>query len=415
MARGRQAAARAAVSNRAVWNDVKLHRKLISFVLNTMGEDAAFASVTAGTRTNLEPVLKMAKTTIAPQVHTGTLRRWFYFFMIFGVTQAEDKRDGCKYSEPYRRTRRTRAEGWTREHTRKLKKIVDEHPDLYLDEIQSRFYASTGRFFSATTLWRKLHEEVGYSLKVAVDKAKQRDEEERREYQKCLEEIVVRPEQLIYIDETAVGSNASRRRRIWFRRGRTPFRTAYFMGHLRRYTMIAACDVKGFILGSCETVEREQGINDRNESRGTIDRERFRVWVEQRLVPVLGNASLLEDRSILVMDNASIHVSNEIRELIESTGARLLCLPPYSPDLNPIELMFGHYKAYLRRHHRNNTSWALVHTEALLSVRPVIARNFFRHSQVPKCTVILRSADVNAEDEEVAALCAILVTELFDE
>jgi hypothetical protein len=232
MARGRQAAARAAVSNRSVWNDVKLHRKVISFVLDTMGEDAAFASVTAGTRTYLAPVLRMAKATIVPQVHTGTLRRWFYFFMKYGVTQAEDKREGCKYSEPYRRTRRTRAAGWTREHTRTLKKLVDEHPDLYLDEIQSRFYAITRRFFSATTLWRKLHEEVGYSLKVAVDKAKQRDEEERSKYQKFLEEIVVRPEQLIYIDETAVGSNASRRRRIWFRRIRTPFRNGVLYGAL---------------------------------------------------------------------------------------------------------------------------------------------------------------------------------------
>jgi transposase len=85
------------------------------------------------------------------------------------------------------------------------------------------------------------------------------------------------------------------------------------------------------------------------------------------------------------MDNASIHISGEIEALIESVGAKVVYLPPYSPDLNPIELMFGHYKKYLKRHRRTQPDWVEAHIHALYSVDARTARSFFRHSKVPKC------------------------------
>ena len=80
-----------------------------------------------------------------------------------------------------------------------------------------------------------------------------------------------------------------------------------------------------------------------------INRERFERWVEEKRVPILGDYSLGEPRSLVVLDNATIHHSDKIVQLVESTGARLVYLPPYPPDLNPIELMFGLYKARLSR------------------------------------------------------------------
>src|ERR1700760_719114 len=65
-------------------------------------------------------------------------------------------------------------------------------------------------------------------------------------------------------------------------------------------------------------------------------------------------------RSVLVVDNASIHKVAGIREMIEERGARLLYLPAYSPDFNPIELAFSSIKAWLRANHdRMNEQLAL--------------------------------------------------------
>src|SRR5690606_576695 len=66
------------------------------------------------------------------------------------------------------------------------------------------------------------------------------------------------------------------------------------------------------------------------------------AFVEHVLVPELGRGQ------IVVMDNLSPHKAPRVRELIEAAGCRLLFLPPYSPDLSPIEQMWSKLKALLR-------------------------------------------------------------------
>lgn len=75
---------------------------------------------------------------------------------------------------------------------------------------------------------------------------------------------------------------------------------------------------------------------------GPINGALFRAWVEQQLTPVL------REGDIVVMDNLSSHKVKGVREAIESVGAELRFLPPYSPDLNPIELAFSKLKKLLR-------------------------------------------------------------------
>ena len=75
---------------------------------------------------------------------------------------------------------------------------------------------------------------------------------------------------------------------------------------------------------------------------GAINGPLFRAWVEQHLAPVL------KPGDIVVMDNLSSHKVAGIREAIEAAGAELRYLPPYSPDLNPIELAFSKLKKILR-------------------------------------------------------------------
>ena len=75
---------------------------------------------------------------------------------------------------------------------------------------------------------------------------------------------------------------------------------------------------------------------------GAVNGDIFRAYVEQMLAPTLGRGD------IVVMDNLSSHKVAGVREAIEAAGAQLLYLPPYSPDLNPIEQFFAKLKALLR-------------------------------------------------------------------
>jgi transposase len=76
---------------------------------------------------------------------------------------------------------------------------------------------------------------------------------------------------------------------------------------------------------------------------GPINRDAFQAYIDQVLVPEL------KPGDIVIMDNLSSHKGSRVREAIETTGATLLYLPPYSPDLNPIENAFAKLKVLLRK------------------------------------------------------------------
>lgn len=99
-------------------------------------------------------------------------------------------------------------------------------------------------------------------------------------------------------------------------------------GHWQTTTLIAALGIEGMC---CSTVVD-----------GAINGDLFEAFVEQVLVPQLK----LGD--VVVTDNLSSHKRESTRQLIEGAGAQLLFLPPYSPDLNPIEMIFSKIKQLLR-------------------------------------------------------------------
>lgn len=68
----------------------------------------------------------------------------------------------------------------------------------------------------------------------------------------------------------------------------------------------------------------------------------FETWVEKVLIKEL------KPGQVVVMDNASFHTSEKTKELLASVGCRLIFLPPYSPDLNPIEKFWAHMKRWIK-------------------------------------------------------------------
>ncbi len=107
---------------------------------------------------------------------------------------------------------------------------------------------------------------------------------------------------------------------------------------------------------------------------GAINGPLFLAWVEQHLAPVL------RPGDIVVMDNLSSHKVAGIREAIEAVGAELRYLPPYSPDLNPIELAFSKFKKLLRDGAERTVDklWKLC-GQILDDFTEEECRNYFKH------------------------------------
>jgi transposase len=166
------------------------------------------------------------------------------------------------------------------------------------------------------------------------------------------------PARLIFIDETWAKTNMTRLR------GRAPLGQRLIAkvphGHWKTTTLIAALD--------------QQGMRCSTTVDGAINREVFEAFVAQVLLPSLRPGDLI------VMDNLSSHKGQRIREMIASAGATLLYLPPYSPDLNPIELAFAKLKQLLRsaQHRTIDSLWQGIQ-RLLDQITPIDAANFLRH------------------------------------
>jgi DDE superfamily endonuclease len=362
------------------WSRYTIQRRILGRVLQILGNDVwKHCPNGTGDYGVLEQLFTDCKFGIC-DVSNSTIRRWFNHFIMFGETPEESKRIKRRF---YRGTSHI----FSTDDSDVMVLLVKAMPELYLDEIQKLMRLELGKTFTCITIWRELKRR-NYSLQVACDQASQRSEEERDQYIKVLNILCYRPGLLIFLDETQKSRNAARRRRHWSCRGSTPVRKVGYYGpdFDPRYTMIGACDMNGFIQEACEVIERERGSTDRDDTRGTVDRARFEMWVEQRLVPVLGCFEKGDDRSIVVLDNASVHHGARVVELIEGTGATILYLPPYSPDFNPIELFFNQYKMALRRFSTSSQmDWIEKHVKALESVSARNAQNYFRKCMIPGC------------------------------
>ena len=196
----------------------------------------------------------------------------------------------------------------------------------------------------------------------------ERNEQDREDFKRNIL-VHYRPEQLVFADESHFNRLTLRRPYAWAKRGDRASRYEFqFRGS--KYSILPALSLDGIL--HLEVVE--------NAVTGAA----FRRFVEG-LLPRMNKWPL--PNSVLVVDNASIHKVAGIRELVEEHGMRLMFLPSYSPDLNPIKLSFSSIKAWLRAN-RDEVNWEMESEngtvynalwQAVYSVTPEKARGWYKH------------------------------------
>ena len=154
--------------------------------------------------------------------------------------------------------------------------------------------------------------------------AAERDEAWRAQFADDL--TVVDPDDLVYLDESGFQTNMTRSHARCPRGQRAVDSIPRNRG--RNLTLLCGLTSRGPVADM--VIE------------GGVGGDVFVAYVRQVLVP------LLRGGQVVILDNLGAHHRSEVRRLVEETGALLVYLPPYSPDLNPIELMFSKVKAAMR-------------------------------------------------------------------
>jgi transposase len=134
------------------------------------------------------------------------------------------------------------------------------------------------------------------------------------------------------VDESGCDKRIGFRKRGWSPRGTTPSQVTKFHRD-QRYQILPAYAQDGIILSRVYN--------------GSTDGSFYEDFIEELLHYC---KPFPDEKSVIVMDNASFHHTEKIKQMCSEAGVKLVYLPPYSPDLNPIEEFFAELKAFIQRH-----------------------------------------------------------------
>jgi transposase len=238
------------------------------------------------------------------------------------------------YGVPYNPHARTggRRRILNREDIKFVVALIERRHCIYLDEIQEELYLHRGCRPSIPTLVCTLRR-LDFSRKCVSIRALERNDIMRAAFMNTIAEEVPRPDMLMFLDEAARNRKTSGRTRGWALVGRRCVQRRFFVRG-QRYSILPVL-----------TMDR---IITYDVIPGSVTSTRFVEFLRELVIPLTNPYP--GPRSVLVLDNCSIHHSEEVRALVEDEAqCKLIFLPPYSPDLNPIEQAFLCIKAYLRR------------------------------------------------------------------
>ncbi len=233
-------------------------------------------------------------------------------------------------------------------------------PDITLQALCDRLLAERA-VKADTSMMSRFFRRIGITLKKKTLVAREQDRPDIsrhrarwRTYQRLID-----PKRLVFIDETWTKTNMTRLcgwapngRRLVDKVPHGHWKTATFLAALRNDCIEAPCLFDGPING-----------------------ERFQAYVEQFLVPTL------KPGDVVILDNLGSHTGKVVRKAIRDIGARLVFLPKYSPDLNPIEQVFAKLKTFVRkRAPRTLDTISNTIADGLKTVLPCECANYLAHA-----------------------------------
>ena len=204
---------------------------------------------------------------------------------------------------------------------------------LYMHEVCQEIRDVFGLSVSPPTICRLLHS-YGITRKKIRQVALQRSYSLRGAFRaQC---SLFDPDMFVFVDETGTDHRAHIRKYGYALRGVTPEYTRPFLGHGQRVNAIIGISTIGVIAMEMTT--------------SSVNANIFFDFARGTLIPNMQQFNGTNARSIIVMDNLSVHHTDEVVGLFDQAGIPIFFLPPYSPDLNPAEECFSYVKAYLRKH-----------------------------------------------------------------
>jgi transposase len=241
-------------------------------------------------------------------------------------------------------------------------------PGSFQDEMVVFLYDEFGIHVPRCSISRALTA-IKWSKKTTRNVAQERNADLRDLYLYNLSEF--RSYHLVYVDESGCDKRIGFRRTGWSPLGVTPIQITRFHRD-SRYQILPAYTQDGVLFSRV--------------FQGTTDADVYEDFIEQ-LLRHCGRWP--EPKSVLIMDNASFHHSERLQQICRGAGVILVYLPPYSPDLNPIEEFFAELKAFIKKqwHEYENSphqdftrflEWCI----GVVGGREQSARGHFRHAGV---------------------------------
>ena len=206
--------------------------------------------------------------------------------------------------------------------------MIRQSPDLTLQEIRITLLEEHQLSVGTSTIWRWL-QRMDMTFKKKTAHASEQERPDVQEQRKLweIQQSSFDLSQLTFLDETGLSTKMAR---LYGRAPRGERLIASIPhGHWKTLTFVGAL--------------RQSGMTAPIVIDGPVNGATFLAYVEQALVPTLSPGD------IVVMDNLAAHKVDGVERAVQKVGARVLYLPPYSPDLNPIEMAFSKIKALLKK------------------------------------------------------------------
>jgi transposase len=230
--------------------------------------------------------------------------------------------------------RRVRSSRWQPVVIEFVKSYVKDHPCFYIEELKADLSNNFPDLnnISESTICRALRFDLQFSRKVLTKLAKERSKKEIADFMFRLKYYYKRQDQVVFIDETSKDGRSAHRRFAWSKIGTQATANIPF-SRGKRVSVLAAVSVEGFF--------------GWHMTEGTFDRKAFHKAMIEKIIPSLNPYPL--PRSLVVLDNAKIHMYKELIDAVNAIGAQVIFLPPYCPHLNPIEFCFSLLKRWINK------------------------------------------------------------------